>query len=248
MGSLSKKWKIAGAALNEPRSWLVTINFDMGCFFIVKLFFFQIEEVHQTWMICFNLFHATQCTCCCRSFTLPETNKQKPLKMGASWKFGNSELGKTTIFEGRTVSFRECKDRSWYNSDPNGYPWIHWFLGPVWTGLGVRFVGEEDGFEDSKTRKFQPLKSFGDELKALFFLGGWLLFCKPLSNLSGLKVESPNCHEIQHSGRQTSQASKFQSTVRWGWTLGKLLMFLAMLSWQGGPQFSTYKIGVMQPL
>ena len=33
-------------------------------------------------------------------FTLPETNKQKALKMATPWKFGKYELGKTTIFGG----------------------------------------------------------------------------------------------------------------------------------------------------
>ena len=41
--------------------------------------------------------------------TLPETNRIfARWKWGASWKFGDSELGKPSLFEGRTVSFTEC--------------------------------------------------------------------------------------------------------------------------------------------
>lgn len=38
-----QKVKIAGAALNEPRSWSVTINFDMGCFIVISFDIFKLK-------------------------------------------------------------------------------------------------------------------------------------------------------------------------------------------------------------
>ena len=263
-------------------------------------------------MICFNIFRATQCTCCMLKSYLLQVLAS--LKQTSKWPWKWRPPGSLEIpsfekppFLRATVDGRNPAPLVMYETsqimghlpfqlvqDFLHQPYVRIFVSVVigvyllelpetpatnfraaridpvqqWPqrlsfdslSFGDRFGPDsesvlclrEDFWKDSKTRKFQHLKSFGDELKALFL--GWLVAFSqaPLSNLTGLKVGSSSrtaCHEIQHSGRQTSQASKFQSTVRWGWTLGKLLIFVE-LCWADkvGPNFPPYKIGVMGPL
>ena len=121
-------------------------------------------------------------------------------------------------------------------------------LGPFWRTRSP-FCVEEDGFEDSKAGNSNTWRALVMNWRP-FFWGVGCFFASAFIQFNRLqgRIILPNCHEIQHSGRQTSQASKFQSTVRWGWTLGKLLIFVE-LCWADkvGPNFPLIRLELCGP-
>ena len=277
--------------------WVVSL---WNCLFV----FFQIEEVHQTWMICFNIFRATQCTCCMLKSYLLQVLAS--LKQTSKWPWKWRPPGSLEIpsfekppFLRATVDGRNPAPLVMYETsqimghlpfqlvqDFLHQPYVRIFVSVVigvyllelpetpatnfraaridpvqqWPqrlsfdslSFGDRFGPDsesvlclrEDFWKDCKTRKFQHLKSFGDELKALFL--GWLVAFSqaPLSNLTGLKVGRiilPNCLPRDSALRKANKPSvEIPEHRQMRLDTGKTADFCwAMLSWQGGPQFST---------